>query len=166
MQALEDIQEIMRLKTAYVNGSDGGWPGKLSHTAKVVADLFVEDGTWEAKGFVKCVGRKQIHAAFSAMRFSTPLAVHLMCNPDIRVNGDRARGAWSLLALARNAPGALASNPLGRDTVTTGQYQNTFIRTPKGWRFKSLTATMHFSGPYKDGWTRLIQNGGLKLTQK
>jgi hypothetical protein len=165
LQAIEDINEILLLKGRYVDGADGGWT-KLSHNADAVAALFVEDGSWEAEGFVRAVGRKQIHAAFRGMRVNTPIACHISANPMIRVKGDTATGVFHVLVMT--------SDREGHDMFTAGQYHDTFVRTPKGWRFKSLLCKFFFSGPYADGWTRQVQNfmsGNLvpksqKATQK
>ena len=132
-----------------MNGADGGWT-KKSHNAKAVTALIVKDGSWEAAGFLKAVGHKQIRDAFNAMRRDTPIAVHITANPMIKVNGDTATGVWHVLVMTADA--------FGRDMFTAGQYRDTFVRTRGGWRFKSLHCSFFFSGPYADGWTRLVQN--------
>jgi len=44
LRALEDREEILRLKARYVNYNDGGWNGPTHANPQAVADMFVEDG--------------------------------------------------------------------------------------------------------------------------
>lgn len=47
VQALEDQQEIIKLKARYVNCNDGGWKRPTHTDPGVVAQLFAECGVWD-----------------------------------------------------------------------------------------------------------------------
>jgi hypothetical protein len=147
LQEQEDIQAIMRLKAAYVDAADGGWT-KQSHNGPACAKLFVKDCSWGSANFPEAVGHKGILRQFAEFRRNVPIAVHLCCNPNITVKGDTAVGEWHFICLHSSAE--------GRDSFTLGKYTDHFVRTPKGWRFKILSAELFMHGPYADGWTRLV----------
>jgi predicted dehydrogenase len=65
LRALEDREEIIKLKARYANYNDGGWKGPTHAHPNEVADMFVEDGIWDGTpvaGYAK--GREQIREAW------------------------------------------------------------------------------------------------------
>src|SRR5271169_3635758 len=88
LQALEDREELIKLKARYVNYNDGGWQGPTHTNADAVADMFVEDGVWDGSpdaGYAK--GRAEIKALFQQFR-AVKFIVHYVTNPLIEVDGD------------------------------------------------------------------------------
>jgi hypothetical protein len=142
VQILEDIQAITELKAAYCNAADGGWD-RPSHDADTVASLFVADGVWDAGKIGRGEGREAIRALFTGFK-RFPFAFHRISNPVIKVQGDTATGEWHVLV-----PITLEEN---RAVWAGGIYQDQFVRTPEGWKFKSLKFTPAFTSPNPHGW--------------
>jgi SnoaL-like domain len=151
LQAVEDMLEIMNLKSEYWRWCDGGW-NKVSHNGEHVAALFTEDGIWEildgqspgAKG----VGRQGIRELFDrTYAASVPFAFHHGGSPLIRVTGDSATGSWNLTALLTIA---------GQGAVLGAiYYSDEFVRTSEGWRIKRMTLTPVLVTPFSEGWGAL-----------
>jgi hypothetical protein len=131
----EDIREIHHLKARYCNGADGGWD-RGTHDADTVASLFIPEGVWDGGQYGRYEGRDAIHAYFkSCQRF--PLAFHFVGNPIVAVNGDEATGQWHLLA-ALNIDG-------NKGILIGGIYNDAFVRTSEGWRFRQFRVTIAFT---------------------
>jgi hypothetical protein len=144
LQRFEDIQAIHKLKADYCHACDGGWD-RPTHDYDKVASLFVEEGSWDARptaGFAE--GREAIRELFKTFR-ACPFAVHYVTNPQIEVDGDTATGNWHLLLLI--------VMPENRQALyVMGIYNDEFVRTPEGWRFKTLRFTPAAFSPYELGW--------------
>lgn len=156
---LEDLEAIRRLKTLYGEYWDGGWPGTRG-SGERLAQLFVEDGTWDARPIVPHVleGRAQIAAACDGMltanatdasgaqRERAGLSWHLAANPRIDVDGDEAVGTFTGLIASSEADD-------GRALWCAGRYTDRFVRTDDGWRFRSVAYEYAFYTPYDGpGW--------------
>jgi hypothetical protein len=88
LQAIEDREEIIKLKARYVNYNDGGWKGPTHTKPEAVADMFVEDGVWDGNpnaGYAK--GRSAIKELFEGFGV-VPFIVHYVTNPLIEIDGD------------------------------------------------------------------------------
>jgi proline iminopeptidase len=142
LQRIEDIQAITELKAAYCNAADGGWD-RPTHDADAVAALFVEDGVWEGGASGRGVGREEIRKLFDGFK-PAPFAFHRVSNPIIQVHGDRASGEWHVL-VAITFEG-------DKHLWIGGVYNDTFVRTPRGWRFKHLKFTQAFRTRNAEGW--------------
>ncbi len=143
LQRLEDILAITELKASYCNAADGGWD-RPSHAYDAVASLFVEDGVWDAGGEIgRGEGREGIRALFEGFqRF--PFAFHRISNPVIKVQGDTATGEWHVLV-----PITVENN---QSIWIGGIYNDHFVRTAEGWKFKSLKFTRAFMTQNPQGW--------------
>ena len=137
LRALEDGQEIAKLKAAYCHYADGGWDGRLSHDYDRVVSLFTPDGVWDGGQFGKSVGRTAIRELFKSFQQKLPFAVHRVSNPVIEVNGDSGTGKWHIVADLIRAEDNQA-------VWMAGDYSDEFVRTPEGWKFKSLKFTAAF----------------------
>jgi hypothetical protein len=142
LQILEDIQAITELKASYCNAADGGWD-RPSHDADKVASLFVEGGVWDAGEIGRGEGREAIRALFNGFK-RFPFAFHRVSNPVIKVQGDTATGEWHVLV-----PITFEGN---QDIWAGGIYNDQFVRTPEGWKFKSLRFTRAFTSKNAQGW--------------
>jgi hypothetical protein len=132
LQLQRDLEEIRQLKYAYCRANDGGWPESGPAHMGPTADLFVEDGVWDGRPVAPLAeGREAIRRMIVDYRTLAPFALHLMINPDIVVEGDIARGRWRALVATEVAGGASAM-------LIAGAYTDVYVRTPEGWRFKSL----------------------------
>jgi hypothetical protein len=143
LQTLEDMIEIARLKAAYCEAVDGGWD-RRTHRGEAVADLFVDDGVWDAgKIGGRGEGRQGIIERINSFQ-QMPFALHRVTNPDIRVNGNEAVGKWHVIAYL--------SQPDGTPVMFMGTYRDKFVRTPQGWKFKHLGGNAAYFASQREGW--------------
>ena len=146
IRILEDQQEIVKLKARYVNWNDGGGKGPTHTNPQAVADMFVEDGVWDGRpstGYAQ--GRAEIKKLFETFG-AVPFIVHYVTNPIIEVNGDTATGNWHAL-VTMTVPGDQALWSLGL-------YLEEYVRTPEGWKFKSLRFESAANSSYELGWAK------------
>lgn len=144
LQAIEDREEIIKLKARYVNYNDGGWAGPTHRAPEAIADMFVEDGVWDGSPHVgRAEGRKAITELFRAFG-AVPFIIHYVTNPLIEVDGDRATGHWHVLVTS--------TLPDGTAGWTLGIYEDEYVRTAEGWKFKTLRFTAAANTPYDVGW--------------
>lgn len=143
LQRLEDIQDITRLKTRYTELADSS--ADKPHTGGDIGAIFTNDALFH---IVPTGAPPLIGSAAIAERFNDdtlyPFSYHLLGNPHIEVDGDSAQGRWHVtVALNRRDVGAM---------WTTAFYEDEFVRTPDGWRIKSLRCTASAFAPFGQGW--------------
>ncbi|MDA0339842.1 MAG: nuclear transport factor 2 family protein [Proteobacteria bacterium] len=130
LRALQDKEDIRTLKARYCAYVDGGWPEHGGSHCGPVADLFVEDGIWDASpGMPKAQGHEAITKLFVDLR-EVPFAFHNVFNPLIDVTGDTAHGTWHFIGCSEMPDGAAG--------WFLGVYDEHYVRTPEGWRYKVL----------------------------
>jgi hypothetical protein len=142
LQRLEDRCAIADLKARYVDAADGGWTGEPAHDGDTIASLFVEDGVWDAGEMGRGVGHAGIRAYFAAVE-DFPLVFHHTSSARIHVEGDEASGRWHVMV------------PLideGVSKLLIGIYDDRFVRTPEGWKFKELRFTPASTIDLPTGW--------------
>ncbi len=132
----EDPNFYTQLKASYCRAADMGWDRRKPDAERMIS-LFTADGVWDAGPFPGggiYKGHKEIFDFFDSGR--NVFGMHCVSNPIIKVNGDNATGQWQLLA-----PGSV-----GEDYLWIGGiYDDQFVRTPQGWRFKLLKVTVTFT---------------------
>jgi len=141
MRALEDIEEIKRLKARYAAACDN------NYDADAIAALFIEDAVWDGGSLGKAEGREKIRKFFRRAPEFFPFAIHHVINSMIEVDGDRAAGRWYLLQPATMAKGNQA-------VWLAAAYDDEYVRVGGQWRFKSLKVTANFLTPYEAGWVK------------
>lgn len=141
LQQVEDIQEITRLKASYCKAADCGWD-RAGRDATTMASLFVEEGVWDAGNFGRADGREAIRALFSTNPY--PFGFHRISNPNIHVHGDTATGEWHMLC-----PSIVGDN---QSIWIGGMYNDEFVRTAEGWKFKKVSVTVAFTSKNDQGF--------------
>lgn len=140
VRVLEDVEAIKRLKHAYCAFCDDGYD------ADALADLFVEDAVWDGRERGRSEGREAIRAFFKDAPRRLPFAIHMVLNPVIEVDGDRATGVWYLFQPCTYAEG-------DRAVWGSARYDEVYVRVGGEWKFQSLVLTSHFWTPFEgQGW--------------
>jgi len=141
LKQLEDVREIGELKAHYCNAVDCGWDG-LTQDGDRLAELFVADGAWEAVPSFRLDGREAIREFFNASPF--PFGFHGVTNPLIKIEGDYATGQWHMVCPCVNAD---------KESIWYGGiYNDEFVRTADGWRFRRVAVSTAFTGKNPQGW--------------
>jgi|HubBroStandDraft_4_1064222.scaffolds.fasta_scaffold255025_2 hypothetical protein len=126
MRRLRDLEEIRALQIAYGYHLDRGqWAD--------YASLFARDGQLRL-GPVRADGREAIEiAARDQLGFhpsgDTFELVHLVANPRIELDGDRATGEVTWTVIARNGAGEAS-------TTSHGRHLDDYVREDGRWRFQ------------------------------
>jgi SnoaL-like domain len=143
LATLEAKEEIRTLKSYYCHWADRGYPGAGEDPVRF-SELFTEDAVWKGLS-ATAKGRAEIAAAAANFR---PFCFHFVTNPIIAPDmaAGTASGRWSILSAQTTDEGTAL--------WIAGSYDDQFVRTENGWRFKSLTFQPAFRTPYSDGWAR------------
>ncbi len=151
IQYLLDLEEIKMLKYRYCHYGDGGWAAQpLTHQGPT-ADLFAEDGVWDARPLGPMVeGREAIRKLFEA-HTNMPMAYHAVTNPMIEITGDTAKGHWHLVG------GSVSLD--GTSSFSFHIYEEDYVRTPQGWRIKRMHMIPGRRTSLADGWAELKPKG-------
>ena len=134
---LLDIEEIRTLRHRYAYGANiiDGKPGDL----KSFGALFAADGTFDV-GMGVATGPAEIENMMKALTTQWQCAMHYMLNPIIEIDGDRARGTVSGLFAFTSVKNPA---PIWLSNI----YSDEYVRTPRGWRFQSVTIRNTFADP-------------------
>jgi len=85
---LEDIEAIKQLKARYCTICDD------DHNPERITSVFTEDAIWEGRGIGKAQGHAAIRELFKGFQRTISYSQHMVMNPIIDVDGDRATGVW------------------------------------------------------------------------
>lgn len=138
LQALEDAEEIKRLKAQYCNYCDQPF------NADALIKLFADDAVWEADGIGRFEGKDEIYGFFKNITERLTFAVHYVMNPIIDVQGNSAQGSWYLWE-----PGTIK----GRDAIwISGSYTDEYQKVDGVWKFKNVHLDWFFRASVEKGW--------------
>jgi uncharacterized protein (TIGR02246 family) len=111
-----------------------------------IADLFTDDGVWEADG-VRMDGRDAIRAGFGArQRVTRRTSRHVCTNLAVTLTGpDEATGLSYLVNYRHDSKTGTAElpAPVGHPKFV-GEYHDRFVRTADGWRIAHRRCTLSF----------------------
>lgn len=140
IKKLEAIQAIINLESDYGFASDTG-------NVNLLLDLFTDDGVIVLPSGERIVGKEAIRKFREGAPKRVAFSVHYLLNPHIVVDGDRAQARYHWLAALEWV------NP--RKAVwSSGYYQDEFIRTENGWKFKQKKMNPLFRTSYDKGWVK------------
>ena len=148
IKRLEDIEEIKQLMFNYTYWLDYGEQAKaldcFAKNAKI--DIRMRGGVKEGEDSfeMECEGEEQIKNFYNLIvhdkdRFS---ASHLILNPVVTVDGDKAKGIFYLLE-----PTLIARAMWGH-----GRYDMEFVRVGGKWKISYFGFLWNFNTPYDEGW--------------
>src|SRR5438874_2523392 len=133
-------RDCERLVVDYARRLDLGDPER-------VAELFTDDAVWEMPGRLRFEGRAQLREAF-ATRMVAPgrTARHVVTNVAIDlVAPGEAIGFCYLINYRHDSPTGQPEDPAPAEApMYVGQYQDRFVRTAEGWRFKHRRSEVAF----------------------
>ena len=139
IQRLIDIEEIKQLKHKYCAACDDNYnPDKI-------ADMFAEDGIWDGGGLGAANGREGIREFFKGVLGLVEFAIHNVSNPIIEVDGDSATGKWNLWQ-------PMVYREDNETVWYAARYEESYVRTADGWKFKNLKLINLMHAPYKEGF--------------
>ena len=92
--------------------------------------LWADDAEWVVDGRGTFVGPDAITELFVELRRPQELAVQRVTGGRVTVDGDVARGRWTIHSLTRTD---------GRGSELIGIYDDDYVRTLAGWRFARRT---------------------------
>ncbi len=125
---IEDIEAIKQLKARYCEICDHD-----NYDADAMATLFTEDGTWESSRVGKAEGREAIHELFSGFPKRIARAQHVVANPLIEVDGDRAHGVWYLISAVAQSDGTKYKWP-----GSAARYHEDYVKQNGEWKIRHL----------------------------
>jgi hypothetical protein len=141
IRRLEDIEAIRQLKARYCQACDD------DHNPEAVAACFVEDGLWEGPDLgIHARGHAAIKDYIGGVRASGRVnkPAHMVMNPLITVEGDRATGHWRFLMMYADR-GDPATPRFHR---IIGIYEDEYVRTGDGWLMSRLCVTVQENNAY------------------
>ena len=123
VRRLEDILEIQQLFIDYGRHLD-------AHDFDAYSSLYAEDGEVLLGPVGRATGRDEIKALMQrTMQGMDDSGFHLVTNPSITLDGDRASSTVMWTVINTGADGA----PL---VTMMGRHVDELVRTPEGWRFQ------------------------------
>ena len=143
---MEELQRLLierdcaRLVTDYCHFVDHG-------EAARIADLFTKDGVW-ASPQVTMRGREELSKGFRRRQDQTARMSRHVCN-NLRVDvidADHARGTVYLTLYRHDGEVGRLVSPLDQPELV-GEYRDTFVRTPEGWRIQHREIGVSFLRP-------------------
>ena len=142
LQRLEDIEAVRQLKARYCQACDD------DHNPDRVAACFAEDGLWEGANIgVHARGHQAIRDYIGGVRASGRVGnpAHMVMNPIISVDGDRATGHWRFVMMYADRSDAAATH----FHRIVGVYDDEYVRTDAGWLMSALRVTVQENNAYK-----------------
>jgi hypothetical protein len=136
---LEDLEAIRQLKARYCEICDA------DHDPDRIVTIFAADGVWEGAGFGRAEGHAAIRALFQQFRQMVAFAHHMVMNPLIDVDGDRARGTWQFL-------GAFTFREHNAARWVAVRYTDDYVRIGGEWLFQHLRAEVRLSAGPGESW--------------
>jgi hypothetical protein len=147
---LEDIEAIKQLKALYCHLVDDGINGDMAKMDELMArfaeDAWIDFGTEEVPDVHK--GRDAVTAFYkgtvcSALSYSA----HIVANPLIEVNGDKAVGSWYVYV-------PCTFRETNSAVWLAGKYREEYVKVNGQWQWQSMTFRAEIQTPFEGtGWT-------------
>ncbi len=142
--------EILALKSRYGALADARYsrkgprsPAEIDAVADQLAELFTKDAVWEGRGALgRCEGRAAIRDRFREPTLQ--YAWHFFVKPEIRVDGDSAKGTWDVLAMMTTQE--------GRAMWMVGVEHDEYARVDGRWLHTRMQLESQLMAPHDRGW--------------
>jgi len=148
---LEDIEAIKKLKARYCYLADAGIKGDISKMDELMTyfadDAWIDFGTADSPDVHK---GKEAVSRFYKVNVCDALSysAHLVANPIIEVDGDKARGSWYVFVpcTLREADSA---------SWLSGKYEDGYVKINGQWKWTSIIFRAEFNSPFTGpGWVQ------------
>ena len=136
---LEAIRDLARRYAHFV------WQNDVDH----IIDLFTDDGEMDPGVRPPIKGRPALLEGFRQMLLSGASFRPFIQQHVVDLAGDEATGTCYIDL--RGVAG-------GQSIIGGGWYEDRYVRTAEGWRFRSRKVVLKFFGPLADGWPSLGTN--------
>lgn len=147
IRALEDIESIKKLRAMYCYLVDAAAAGDASKWDELLTHF--TDDAWADFGLLgRHEGKEAVSRFYKEIVASNlSYSAHMVSNPIIEVDGDRATGKWYVhlpcTGKAQNMAGWIQ-----------GRYDEEYVRQNGEWKWKSITTTFDFITPFDEGWVK------------
>jgi hypothetical protein len=138
---IEDREAIKELKARYCAICDD------DHNPNKITTLFVEDGIWEGAEFGKAQGPAAIRELFQTFQKLISFSQHMVMNPIIEIEGNRAKGTWYFLG-----PFTFRKNNEAKWVAV--RYEDDYVKVNGEWKYQHLRANIRMSADYDKGWAK------------
>ncbi len=137
---LEDIEAIKQLKARYCEICDD------DHNPDRITDVFSDNGIWEGRGIGKAEGHAAIRELFVGFQKMMSFSQHMVMNPIIEIDGDRAHGTWYFFG-----PFTFRKNNQAKWQST--RYHEDYVKVDGVWKIAHLRVKgPGISADYETGW--------------
>lgn len=137
----EDTEEIRRLRQQFHRYVNDGEQGRL-------ASLYTDDALVDFGPELRAKGRAEIDALFAKLAGNTTMIKQFSANHIVDLHGDTATGnAYVDARYAAN----------GQSIIACASYDDSYRRTPDGWKFSEMIVHIHFTVPIQEGWGNIVE---------
>lgn len=137
---LEDIEAIKQLKARYCEICDD------DHNPDRITDVFSDNGIWEGRGIGKAEGHAAIRELFVGFQKMMSFSQHMVMNPIIEIDDDRAHGTWYFFG-----PFTFRKNNQAKWQST--RYHEDYVKVDGVWKIAHLRVKgPGISADYETGW--------------
>ncbi len=138
---LEDREAIKELKARYCEICDD------DHNPDRIVSLFTEDGIWEGRGIGLAQGHAEIRELFERFRTMMSFSQHMVMNPVIELDGDRAQARWLFFGMFTFYEGKQAK-------WQSARYHEDYLKVDGVWLIEHLRVKgPGVSADYEKGWS-------------
>ncbi len=139
---LEDLESIKQLKALYCEICDD------DHNPDRITSIFTEDGIWEGRGIGRAQGHAEIRKLFEGFQKAISYSQHMVMNPVIEVDGERASGTWYFFGTFTFYEGNQAKWQAAR-------YDEDYVKVDGSWKIQHLRVKgPGMSADYEKGWAQ------------
>ena len=136
LQRLEDLDEIRGLRMRYHRCVN-------ERIFKEAVDIHTEDAFIDFAGQVSARGHKEIAALYDHLNTNVGIIRQFPANHIIQLDGDEASGTAYVDARYSQD---------GKSIIAAAAYDETYRRTPDGWKISEMIVSIYFSVPVQEGW--------------
>jgi len=146
---LEDIEAIKKLKSLYCYLADAGINGDMSKIDELMT--YFTDDAWIDFGAVDLPdvhkGKEAVTKFYkSFVCEALSYSAHLVANPIIEVNGNKAKGKWYVFV-------PCTIREINSASWLFGKYEEAYIKIDGQWKWRSMIFRSEFNSLFEgEGW--------------